>query len=95
MAQDFLGEGRTGTCPDNAQSCSPGASRTMRTHATVALEACYLVGRIFPAFLSYRLAVAQKSLIAVLKNKFTVSFILIYLQCFDAVGWAAGRASGL
>jgi len=26
-----------------------------------------------------------------------VSFFLIekYLQCFDAVGWAAGRASGL
>jgi len=23
------------------------------------------------------------------------NFILYYHQCFDAVGWAAGRASGL
>jgi len=37
-----------------------------------------------------------------LKNKFIVLFIIILgtfvpysLQCFDAVGWAAGRASGL
>jgi len=45
-----------------------------------------------------------KTLIAVLKTNFMVSFIVIfstlsfcigYLQCFDAVGWAAGRASGL
>ena len=45
-----------------------------------------------------------KTLIAVLKTNFMVSFIVIFgtlsfrigcLQCFDAVGWAAGRASGL
>jgi len=28
-------------------------------------------------------------------NIFLISFRQICLQCFDAVGWAAGRASGL
>jgi len=52
----------------------------------------------------------SKMLIVVFRNKFIVSFIIIFgilsfpmsfpsvllsLQCFDAVGWAAGRASGL
>ena len=45
-----------------------------------------------------------KMLIAVLNNKFivlssiifhTLSFAIGCLQCFDAVGWVAGRASGL
>ena len=41
-------------------------------------------------------------LTVVAKNKFTVtsfwlwnSIMHVCLQCFDAVGWAAGRASGL
>ena len=28
-------------------------------------------------------------------NLFIIVIIIVSLQCFDAVGWAAGRASGL
>jgi len=40
--------------------------------------------------------IAATILNAIVRNKFNnISFTLSSLQCFDAVGWAAGRASGL
>jgi len=43
----------------------------------------------------YENEVKRKTSHYVLENNFLIIIRLLNLQCFDAVGWAAGRASGL
>ena len=54
---------------------------------------CVIYTVSVPQFLSY--IMAENTFVCVIVIIFILLCVMCCLQCFDAVGWVAGRASGL
>ena len=57
------------------------------------IELLFVSNKLFFDIADKQSTVVVKQLVTIIY--FSITGILLCLQCFDAVGWAAGRASGL